>query len=118
MYELRIYASVPGRVSQIVEGLRHNAQTLFVKYGFRPVAFWQTIDTAESAGSVVYLLAWRDEAEQQESWTALRADAEWVAFLAETQRRGPAIVGVTSIAMDDIPHMPLSAERLHPLASG
>ena len=118
MYELRIYASVPGRVSQIVEGLRHNARTLFVKYGFRPVSFWQTVDTAESAGSVIYLLKWRDEAEQQESWTALRADAAWATFLAETQRCGPAIAGVTSIALDDIPDMPLSAQRLYPLSSG
>lgn len=118
MYELRIYASVPGRVPQIVEGLRHNARTLFVKHGFRPVAFWQTIDTPESAGSVVYLLEWRDGVEQQACWAALRADADWAAFLAETQHRGPAIAGVTSLALNDVPEMPLSTERLHPLAPG
>ena len=109
MYELRIYTGVPGRVPQIVEGLRANARSLFVRYGFRPLAFWETSDHAAEERSVVYLLEWRDIAEQQAGWTALKADPEWQAFLAETQRRGAAIARVTSMNLDTVPDMPLVA---------
>ena len=111
MYELRIYTGVLGRVPQIVDGLRHTGRTLFVRYGFRPIAFWETAGTDPDAGSVVYLLEWRDAAEQQAGWAALRGDPDWATFLTEAQRRGPAIASVTSIALNDIPDMPLAAER-------
>ena len=109
MYELRIYAGVPGRVPQIVEGLRANARSLFARYGFRQLAFWETTDREAEERSVVYLLEWTDAAEQQAGWAALKADPEWLAFLAETQRRGQAIARVTSINLDAIPDMPLVA---------
>lgn len=108
MYELRTYTGVPGRVPQIIEGLRANACSLFVRYGFRPLAFWETSDRAAEERSVVYLLEWRDVAEQQAGWAALKADPDWHAFLAETQRRGAAIARVTTVNLDAIPDMPLA----------
>lgn len=108
MYELRTYTGVPGRVPRIIEGLRANARSLFVRYGFRPLAFWETSDRTTEGRAVVYLLEWRDVAEQQAGWAALKADPEWQAFLAETQRRGAAIAKVTTINLDTVPDMPLA----------
>lgn len=112
MYELRIYAGVPGRVPQIITGLRNNASSLFVKYGFRPVAFWEAGKVGDVEGSVVYLLKWTDAAEREAAWAALRADDEWQAFLAETRERGPAIATVTSMMMSEIPDMRVTGEHL------
>ena len=109
MYELRIYAAHPGGEQQIVDGLRANARSLFPRHGFRPVAFWRTGDHAAEERAVVYLLHWADVAAQQAGWAALKADPDWHAFLAETQRRGPAIARVTSIALDAVPDMPVAA---------
>lgn len=107
MYELRIYRCEPDRFDQVLSGLRRNAETLFVRYGFRPRAFWQTTEPEESGQSVVYLLEWADEAQQRDGWAALKADPAWLAFVADTQARGPAIAMVTSLNMEVAPDMPV-----------
>ena len=112
MFELRTYRCHPGRIDQACEGLRLNARTLFVRHGFRPIAFWRTPGTDSEERSIVYLLEWRDAAEQAACWDALKADDAWREFLEETQRRGPAISDVRSVAVETVPDMPVVAPSL------
>lgn len=95
IYELRVYTAVPGRLSDVSARFRNYTDRLFTKHGFKAVGYWTNL-IGPSNQQLIYLLEWRDMAHLEQAWAAFKADPEWLAVKAETEKNGQIVENVAS----------------------
>ncbi len=97
--QLRIYEVPKGNKHPFLDRFRdHAARIMTDRYGFRIQAMW-TSETDEAL-KFVYLLAWKDEAEMTERWSAFMADQEWTDIKAETAaQHGDFVLGIDELVL-------------------
>ena len=92
IFEMRTYEAMPGKLRAVVDRFGNTTHALFLKYGFRPVAYW-----TESIGNnrkLHYMLAWENDAERLAKWAEFREDPERIRAFAETEKDGPIVAGI------------------------
>jgi hypothetical protein len=90
IHELRIYRSVPGRLSALISRFQNHTLRIWEKHGIRQVGFWTTL-VGESNQELTYILAWDDMAEREKRWAAFLTDPDWIATVAETEKDGQLV---------------------------
>jgi NIPSNAP protein len=75
-YELRTYTVVPGRMPHLQARFRDHSIKLLEKHGMKLLGFWTPVD---KENVLVYLVQHDSREAAQKSWTAFRADPEWIA---------------------------------------
>jgi hypothetical protein len=93
IYELRIYRSVPGRLPALLSRFQNHTLRIWEKHGIRQAGFWTTL-IGESNQELTYMLAWDSMAEREKRWSAFRADPEWIAISAETEKDGQLVQNI------------------------
>jgi hypothetical protein len=93
IYELRIYRSVPGRLPALVSRFQNHTLRIWERHGIRQAGFWTTL-IGESNQQLTYMLAWNSMAEREERWDAFRADPEWIAISAESEKDGQLVQNI------------------------
>jgi hypothetical protein len=88
VYELRIYHLNEGKQALIVERFRSKERPLLERHGMQPVAFWIPTDEPLAGRTFVYILRHKSRAQADANWAGFRADPEWVALKAETEKDG------------------------------
>lgn len=88
VYELRIYHLNEGKQSLIVERFRTRERALMERHGMHGVAYWVPTDEPLAGRTFVYILRHPSRAEADANWAKFRADPEWVALKAETEKDG------------------------------
>jgi hypothetical protein len=92
-FELRIYESVPGRMSDLITRFREHTLGLFAEHGIESLGYW--IDATEE-NRLVYLLR---HSCAEASWAAFKADERWLAAKAASEANGPLTTSITSIPL-------------------
>ena len=96
VYELRVYHLNPGMQPKIVERFRRAETAIFKRCGMQPVAYWTALDGPAllpgGGGTLIYILRHHSRAAADASWAKFRADPEWVALKAETEKDGAFVV--------------------------
>ncbi|MBI4899031.1 MAG: NIPSNAP family protein [Actinobacteria bacterium] len=105
IYELRTYVTEPGRMDVLLDRFRHHTMALFARHGMTSIGYWVV---AKDPGTLVYLLAHDDPRAAAESWKAFRADPQWHAVKAESEKDGPVVRSVTSSLLEPTDFSPLS----------
>jgi hypothetical protein len=95
IYELRIYRCVPGRLPALISRFRNHTLRLWEKHGIRQAGFWTTL-VGESSQQLTYMLAWDSLAEREKRWDSFRADPEWLAIVAETEKDGQIVENISN----------------------
>jgi hypothetical protein len=90
IYEMRVYRAVPGRLPALISRFQNQTLRIWEKHGIRQAGFWTTL-VGESNQQLTYMLAWNSMAERDERWEAFRADPEWIATVAETEKDGQLV---------------------------
>ena len=99
-YELRTYTATPGKLDALHARFRNHTVKLLGKYGMKLIGFWVPTDKAQGAdNTLVYLVQHKDRATADESWKAFRADPDWIAAKAESEKDGPLTTKVESVFM-------------------
>lgn len=100
--QLRIYQVPKGNRGPFLDRFRdHAARIMTKRYGFRIQAMW-TSET-DDALHFVYLLAWADEAELAERWSAFMADEEWRDIKARTGADfGDFVLGIDEMILEPV----------------
>lgn len=106
IYELRIYNAIPGKLPEVVARFRDHTNRLFAKHGFKPVGYWTNL-IGPSNQQLIYLLEWRDMAHLEQAWAAFKADPEWLAVRAETEKNGPIVENVASSVLQPTDYSPM-----------
>ncbi len=92
VYELRIYHLNPGKLPLILERFRTKETKIFARLGMTNVAFWTPVDGVLERETLVYMLRHKSREAARASWAAFRADPEWVALKAESEKDGTFVV--------------------------
>ena len=77
-FELRTYtvrAEGPGNIDLLHSRFRDATTKLFLKHGMTIVGFWQPLTKPDT---LIYLMAYKDNAARDAEWAAFSADPEWV----------------------------------------
>src|SRR5271155_4836025 len=90
IYELRVYAAVPGRLPDVVARFRDHTRKIWERHGFRQVGYWTTLVGPDS-NELTYMLAWENLAERETKWSAFLGDPEWASVRASTEANGPIV---------------------------
>ena len=88
VYELREYHLNEGKQDLILARFRGQERVIFARYGMEGVGFWVPTDEPLAGRTIVYMLKHKSRAAADASWNAFRADPEWVALKAETEKDG------------------------------
>ena len=102
-FELRTYtvrAEGPGDINLLHSRFRDATTRLFVKHGMQIIGFWQPVAQPDT---LMYILAYKDNATRDAQWAAFNADPEWV----ETRTRMNVGVGVVSVFMNAADYSPI-----------
>jgi len=75
-FELRTYTVREGSSIELLHSrFRDHTSKLFIKHGMTIVGFWQPVSKPET---LIYMLAYKDNAARDASWAAFNTDPDWV----------------------------------------
>lgn len=83
IYELRLYSVAPGRMADVHNRFNEHLPALFQRHGVNCVGRWSAL-AGPDAPRFVYLMAYRDYAEREDTWNRFYQDADWWRIRAET----------------------------------
>ncbi len=101
-FELRTYVTNEGKLDALHARFRDHTMKLFSKQGMTHIAYWQPTDPDKGAtNKLIYILAHPSKEAGLAAFTAFRADPDWIAAKAESEKDGPLTIqdGVKSIYM-------------------
>jgi hypothetical protein len=102
-FELRTYtvrAEGPGDINLLHARFRDATTRLFLKHGMELVGFWQPVAQPDT---LIYMLAYKDNAARDASWAAFNTDPEWV----EVRTKMNVGVSVVSVFMNAADYSPI-----------
>ena len=107
IYELRTYWAAPGKAEALHNRFRTLTLGIFAKHGMQVVGFWTPDPSVEDAGDLVYIMAFPDQEAKARAWDAFRADPEWIAGRAASEKEGTLAVRVKSVTLLPTDYSPL-----------
>ena len=100
-FEMRTYTVQEGSSIELLHNrFRTATSRLILKHGMQLVGYWQPVATPNA---LVYILAYKDNAERDRSWAAFSADPEWV----KTRTEMVVSVKVDSVFMGATDYSPI-----------
>lgn len=78
VYELRTYTTNPGRMPALHKRFVEHTMRLFEKHGMQNVMYWTPMDSALRDNTLIYVISHASRAAADASWSAFRADSDWV----------------------------------------
>ncbi len=105
VFEMRTYTTNEGRLKDLHARFRDHTMALFTKHGMSHLAYWVPTDKDKGADSkLIYILSHASKEAGIASFTAFRADPDWIKAKAESEKNGPLTVqpqaeGVKSVYM-------------------
>lgn len=88
VYELRIYHLNEGKQAAILDRFHTKERAIFARLGMHGVAYWVPTDEPLQGRTLTYMLRHKNRAAADAAWNAFRADPEWKALQAETEKDG------------------------------
>lgn len=112
VFEMRTYTTPPGKLDALHSRFRNHTIKLFSKHGMNHVCYWVPTSPVNEPGTkLIYILSHASHEAGLASFTAFRADPEWIAVKAESEKNGaltlPQPEGVRSIYMQATDFSPI-----------
>jgi hypothetical protein len=109
VFELRIYTAAPGKLDALNARFRDHTVKLFAKHGMTQFGYWTPAAGEKNAdNTLVYILAHKSTEAAADSFKAFRADPDWIAAKAASEKDGPLTTtnGVKSVFMTPTDYSP------------
>jgi hypothetical protein len=78
VYELRTYATLPGRLPALHRRFAEHTMKLFEKQGMKNGMYWVPTDEARKDHTLIYFLVHESQEAADKSWKEFVADPEWI----------------------------------------
>jgi hypothetical protein len=110
-FELRTYKAQPGKLAALHARFRDHTVGLFAKHGMGQFGYFRPLDAAKGADdTLIYILVHKSKPAADEAFAAFRADPDWVAAKAASEKDGPLTLpapdGVKSLFMQPTDYSP------------
>ena len=99
VYELRIYHLNEGKQALIEERFRSKETKIFERCGMHGVGFWTPTDEPLAGRTLIYMLRHKSREAATANWEKFKADPEWVALKAESEKDGAFVAKIESTFM-------------------
>jgi hypothetical protein len=110
-FELRTYATNPGKLENLHTRFRDHTTKLFEKHGMTNVLYWRPAgDQPGMENKMIYLLAFPNKEARNPAWAAFVADENWKTVAADSQKDGQILAsdgGIVSVQMEPTDYSPL-----------
>ena len=109
-YELRIYHTPDGKLDDLHARFKNHTIGIFAKHDIPSLAYWTPTDAAQGAGkTLIYIVSHPSKEAGLKNFEAFRADPDWVAAKAESEKNGPLTLpnGVESTYMQPTDFSPI-----------
>ncbi|MFN7565360.1 MAG: NIPSNAP family protein [Prosthecobacter sp.] len=115
IFEMRTYTTPPGKLGALHARFRDHTMKLFSKHGMSHLAYWTPTDAEKGAGTkLIYILAHDSKEAGLASFTAFRADPDWIKAKGDSEAAngGPLTIqpqaeGVKSVYMKAVDFSPV-----------
>ncbi len=107
VFELRTYTAAPGKMEALNARFRDHTCKLFEKHGMTNIGYWHPADSKDADQKLVYILAFPSREAASKSWNAFRADPDWKAAQAASEKDGKLVVNVESVYLKPTDYSPL-----------
>ncbi len=112
VFELRTYTTNPGKLDALHARFKNHTMKLFSKHGMNHVGYWTPVASHPDADKkLIYILSHPSQEAGLAAFTAFRADPEWVAAKAESEKEGSLTIpqpdGVKSIYLRAVDFSPI-----------
>src|SRR5215471_12135882 len=77
VYELRVYHTLPGRLSQLESNFRDHNVAYLKKHGIESVGYWTPQDSPASENTLLFIVAHDSREAAEQHWNEFRSDPEW-----------------------------------------
>ncbi|MFP6672146.1 MAG: NIPSNAP family protein [Pirellulaceae bacterium] len=95
-FEIRTYTTHPGKLDALHARFRDHTNRIFKKHGMQLVGYWTPTDEALKNNTLVYILAYKDQAAREKAWAAFRNDPDWQEAFQASREDGPIVKKVDS----------------------
>lgn len=111
VFELRTYTTTPNNLDHLLARFRDHTLSLFEKHGITNLAYWTLMPGQPGAeNTLTYIITHKDQDAAKASWAAFRADPDWVAAKAASEKEGGGSLttpdGVKSVFMQATDYSP------------
>ncbi|MEQ1749410.1 MAG: NIPSNAP family protein [Prosthecobacter sp.] len=112
VFEMRTYSTPEGKLDALHARFKNHTINLFSKHGMSHLAYWVPTDAEKGAGTkIIYILSHASQEAGKASFSDFRADPDWVAAKAASEKDGPLTLadpdGVKSIYMRALDFSPI-----------
>jgi hypothetical protein len=99
VYELRVYHTYEGKLSDLLKRFREHTTKLFEKHGIKNVAYWTPLDEPAKSNTLIYILAHPSREAAAANWKAFQDDPEWKSVRDKSEENGKIVEKVDSTFM-------------------
>lgn len=112
VFELRTYTTHPGKLASLHARFTNHTMKLFSKHGMNHVAYWVPAEGQKDADiKLIYILSHASPEAGLASFTAFRADPEWIKAKGESEKDGSLTIpqpdGVKSVYLRATDYSPI-----------
>ncbi|MGC8643227.1 MAG: NIPSNAP family protein [Isosphaeraceae bacterium] len=101
VYQLRIYHTNPGKLTDLHKRFRDHTCALLKKHGAELVGFWTPQDEKDGKNSkLVYMVSFPSRAAAEKCWKEFSDDPEWKRVFAESHKNGVIVNKVDAIYLN------------------
>ena len=77
VFELRVYHTLPGRLSQLERNFRDHNVAYLKKHGIESVGYWTPQDSPAAESTLIFIVAHDSREAAEQHWDEFRSDPEW-----------------------------------------
>jgi len=99
VYELRVYHTYEGKLSDLLKRFREHTTKLFEKHGIKNVAYWTPLDEPAKSSTLIYILEHPSREAAAANWKAFQDDPEWKSVRDKSEENGKLVEKVDSTYM-------------------
>ncbi len=96
-FEFRTYHCAPGKLPDLMTRFKKHTLGFFKKYDMQNIGYWTTIDSLKVQPDLVYMLAYKSEAEGKKAWAEFLKDRKWVKAKTNSEKNGKIVESVESV---------------------
>ena len=107
VFELRVYHTLPGRLTALQARFRDHTVTIFNRHHMTSIGYWVPQDSPQKDNTLIYIIAHESREAAKKNWAEFVADPEWQQVAKASEADGKIVEKIESTYMDPADFSPI-----------